>query len=149
MSAINGHSITINQGRNLKRFREMMGIKQETLAFELGEEWTQKRISILEAKETIENQVLEEIAAVLKIPAEAIRNFDESKALQHIRESYCAPALASQSHSQTFNPLEKLMETLDALILLHKENINLYERLLMSEQEKVALLKAIQASDKI
>jgi transcriptional regulator with XRE-family HTH domain len=149
MSAINGHSITINQGRNLKRFREMMGIKQETLAFELGEEWTQKRISILEAKETIENQVLEEISAVLKIPAEAIRNFDESKALQHIRESYCPPALASQSHSQTFNPLEKLMETLDALILLHKENINLYERLLTSEQEKVALLKTIQASDKI
>jgi len=27
---------TIHQGRNVKRFREMLGIKQEALAFELG-----------------------------------------------------------------------------------------------------------------
>ena len=29
----------IHEGRNLKRFREMLGIKQDVLAFELGEEW--------------------------------------------------------------------------------------------------------------
>jgi len=28
----------IHQGRNIKRFREMMGIKQEALAHELGED---------------------------------------------------------------------------------------------------------------
>jgi transcriptional regulator with XRE-family HTH domain len=142
MSAMNNKSLKTNQGRNLKRFREMMGIKQQTLAFELGEEWTQKRISILEAKETIDNSLLEEISAVLKIPAEAIRNFDESKALQYIRESYSPSVLSLASQSHTFNPTDKLMETLNALILLHKENTNLYERLLASEQEKIVLLKA-------
>lgn len=35
----------IHQGRNIKRFREMLGIKQEALAFELGEDWNQKKIS--------------------------------------------------------------------------------------------------------
>jgi hypothetical protein len=30
---------TIHQGRNVKRFREMLGIKQEGLALELGDEW--------------------------------------------------------------------------------------------------------------
>jgi transcriptional regulator with XRE-family HTH domain len=142
MSVVNSHTQVINQGRNLKRFREMFGIKQETLAFELGEEWTQKRISLLEAKETIENPVLDEIAAILKIPAEAIRNFEESKALQHIRESYSPSTLSLGSQTHTFNPTDKLMETLNALILLHKENTILYERLLASEQEKIALLKA-------
>jgi transcriptional regulator with XRE-family HTH domain len=142
MSAMSNKSLKTNQGRNLKRFREMMGIKQQTLAFELGEEWNQKRISILEAKETIDNSLLEEISAVLKIPAEAIRNFDESKALQYIRESYSPSVLSLASESHTFNPTDKLMETLNALILLHKENTNLYERLLASEQEKIVLLKA-------
>jgi transcriptional regulator with XRE-family HTH domain len=142
MSAMSNKSLKTNQGRNLKRFREMMGIKQQTLAFELGEEWNQKRISILEAKETIDNSLLEEISAVLKIPAEAIRNFDESKALQYIRESYSPSVLSLASQSHTFNPTDKLMETLNALILLHKENTNLYERLLASEQEKIVLLKA-------
>lgn len=28
----------IHQGRNIKRFREMLGIKQEALAFELGDD---------------------------------------------------------------------------------------------------------------
>jgi DNA-binding XRE family transcriptional regulator len=36
-------SKTIHQGRNIKRFREMLGIKQEALAHELGEDWSQKK----------------------------------------------------------------------------------------------------------
>ncbi len=43
----------IHQGRNVKRFREMLGIKQEVLTLELGEEWSQKKISLLEQRETI------------------------------------------------------------------------------------------------
>lgn len=39
-----------HQGRNVKRFREMLGIKQEALAHELGEDWSQKRVSLLESK---------------------------------------------------------------------------------------------------
>ena len=45
---------TIHQGRNIKRFREMLGIKQEGLALELGDDWNQRKISLLEQKEVIE-----------------------------------------------------------------------------------------------
>ena len=45
---------TIHHGRNVKRFREMLGIKQEGLAIELGEDWNQKKISQLGQKEIIE-----------------------------------------------------------------------------------------------
>jgi len=48
----------IHHGRNIKRFREMMGIKQEALAFELGPEWSQKKISQLEQKEEVEEELL-------------------------------------------------------------------------------------------
>ena len=44
----------IHQGRNVKRFREMLGIKQEALAFDLGADWNQKKISMLEQKDIIE-----------------------------------------------------------------------------------------------
>lgn len=34
---------TIHHGRNVKRFREMPGIKQEGLAYQLGDDWNQKK----------------------------------------------------------------------------------------------------------
>src|SRR5690606_22167929 len=70
----------IHQGRNVKRFREMLGIKQEGLAFDLGDEWNQKKISLLEQKDVIEDDLLKQISNILKIPVEAIQNFDEEQA---------------------------------------------------------------------
>jgi len=49
----------IHQGRNVKRFREMLGIKQDALAFDLGEDWNQKKISVLEQKEVVEYALLQ------------------------------------------------------------------------------------------
>ncbi len=53
----------IHQGRNVKRFREMLGIKQEALAYDLGEDWNQKKISMLEQKEIIEDNLLKQISS--------------------------------------------------------------------------------------
>jgi len=53
---------------------KLFGIKQEALALELGDDWNQQRISLLEQKEEIADNILEEIAKVLKVPAEAIKN---------------------------------------------------------------------------
>lgn len=127
----------IHQGRNVKRFREMMGLKQEGLAYELGEDWTQRRVSLLEAKEEIETALLEQVAKVLKVPSEAIKNFDEQTAVNII-------ASTVNNHDQSasvfinpiINPVEKWVEALE-------ENKKLYERLLQSEREKVALLEKV------
>jgi transcriptional regulator with XRE-family HTH domain len=58
MSATTGTPKNIHQGRNIKRFREMLGLKQEALAYALGEEWSQKRVSLLEQREVIEDDIL-------------------------------------------------------------------------------------------
>ena len=55
----------IHEGRNVKRFREMLGIKQDFLAFELGEDWNQQKISLLEQKEKIDSDILEQVSAIL------------------------------------------------------------------------------------
>lgn len=142
----------IHEGRNVKRFREILGVKQEALAIELGEEWNQKRISLLESKEKIEEELLEEIAKALKVPVAAIKNFDEEKTMMYIQNNYegsnhSAGSVSLTNHGEanfdcTFNPLDKLMETVDDLKALYAENKSLYERLLQSEKDKVELLKS-------
>jgi len=117
----------------------MLGWKQEALALALGNEWSQKRVSLLEAKETIEEDLLAEVAAVLKVPVDAIKNFDEEKAIYNIQNNYegannGALSVAVANYNCTFNPIEKWLEVIE-------ENKKLYERLLASEQEKVEILR--------
>ncbi len=131
MTHSNAMKKKIHEGRNVKRFREMLGIKQEMLAYELGDDWNQKKISILETKETIDVPLLQQISAALKIPVEAFQNFDEEQAVNIISNTFQEGSVANNSGSlnYTFNPLEKVME--------------LFERLLASEREKVELMKEI------
>src|SRR5258707_555367 len=95
----------IHHGRNVKRFREMLGIKQEALAVEMGDDWTQRRISLLEAKEEIDAEVLDKVAKVLKVPAEAIKNFDEEAAINNIACNFNDHA--SVNYKPVFNFVEK------------------------------------------
>ena len=117
----------IHQGRNVKRFREMLGIKQEALAYELGDDWNQKKISLLEQKESIEEDLLEQVAKVLKVPVEAIKNFDEEKAIFNIQNNYDN---ATHNVNFQFNPLEKIVELYEALVKSEKEKVEILQRLL-------------------
>ncbi|MGN6604115.1 MAG: XRE family transcriptional regulator [Ginsengibacter sp.] len=127
----------IHQGRNVKRFREMLGIKQEALAIELGDDWNQKKISLLEQKETIDDALLQQLAAALKIPAEAIENFDEEQAINIISNTFdnCNQP-ASVFYNSTINPLEQLIK-------VHEEKIALYERMLKEKDEMMARLEKL------
>ena len=125
----------IHQGRNVKRFREMLGLKQEALAIELGEEWNQKRVSLLEAREVIEPETLSQVAKALKVPEDAIKNFDEEKAVNIISNTFNDEAVAyAQYYKCTFNPMEKWLESLQEIKALHEENKKLYERLLARDK---------------
>ena len=125
----------IHQGRNVKRFREMLGIKQDALAFDLGEDWNQKKISLLEQKETIEQDILAKISEILKIPVEAIENLDEEQAVNIIANTFGDHGIGYQRNDNpVFNPL-------DQVIKLHEEKIALYERMLKEKDEMMARLE--------
>jgi transcriptional regulator with XRE-family HTH domain len=128
----------IHEGRNIKRFREMLGIKQEALAFELGEDWNQKKISLLEAKESIDTAILEQVSQVLKVPVEAFKNFDEEQAVNVIANTFTDfkdGASAINIHP-VFNPIE-------AILNLHEEKIALYERMLKEKDEMMERLERL------
>jgi transcriptional regulator with XRE-family HTH domain len=127
---------TKHEGKNVKRLREILGVKQETLAAELG--INQQKMSFWEQKEKIDEDLMEQIAKALKVPIEAIRNFNEEAAVNIISnnsfENCDQPA--SIFYYSTINPVDKWVEAL-------KKNEDLYERLLQSEREKVALLEKL------
>ena len=131
----------IHQGRNIKRFREMMGVKQDALALELGEDWNQQKVSLLEQKEEVDDKILTEISKVLKVPMDAFKNFDEVAAVNYFNtfnDRYVLLFLPETFNAKScnFNPIEKWLEVMD-------ENKKLYERLLQYEKDKVALLERI------
>ena len=62
-------------GRKISRIRELRGMKQETLAEELG--ISQQSVSQMEQSESLEDEKLDKVAKVLGVSKEAIKNFSE------------------------------------------------------------------------
>ena len=123
----------------------MLGIKQEGLALELGDDWNQKKISLLEQKEVIEPELLAQVAKALKVPEEAIKNFDEEATFNIISNTFSdfkdnAHASALNYHC-TFNPIDKWLEAIDEIKKLNKA-------LLKEKDEKIALLEKMLGKKK-
>jgi hypothetical protein len=93
------------------------------------------RLSLLESKEKIEPDILEQVASILHVPIEAIKNFSEEAAINIISSTLHDNAGSVNNNCElTFNPIEKWVESLE-------ENRRLYESLLKTEREKNALLE--------
>ena len=120
-------------GRKIARIRELRGMKQETLAEELG--ISQQSVSTLEKSETVEDEKLERVAQVLGVTKEGIENFSEEAVFNIIGNTFHDQS-ASLNYNCTFNPLDKLIEA-------YEENKKLYERLVQAEQDKVAYLEEL------
>ncbi|SEJ32960.1 Helix-turn-helix [Dyadobacter sp. SG02] len=116
-------------GHKIGRIRELRGLKQESLAYEL--KVSQQTISKIEQSETVDEELLDQIAKILGVTPEGIKNFSEEAVFNYFNNfsdhSINQGPIGSYNVCN-FNPLDKVIE--------------LYERLLQSEREKVDLLKA-------
>jgi len=121
-----------HQGRAVKRIREILGVKQDALAIDLG--LSQQAVSLLEQKETLDAPTLEKIATILKVPVEAFQNFDEDQAVNIIASTFHDEAFIGNSGG-TFN-----INPLDKILKLHQEKIELYERMLKEKEEMMKQL---------
>jgi transcriptional regulator with XRE-family HTH domain len=121
-------------GRKISRIRELRGIKQEVMATELGV--SQQTVSRIEQSETIEDDVLAKVAAVLGVSTDAIKNYSDEAVIYNIQNNYEGSNNHGPNvgHQFNFNPIEKLIE-------VYEENKKLYERLLQAEKEKNDFLK--------
>jgi transcriptional regulator with XRE-family HTH domain len=126
----------IHEGRNVRRFREMLSMKQDALASKLGDDWNQQRISLLEQKDTIDLPLLQQIAAALNLPVEAFQNFDEEQAVNVIANTFTSndtSTLNAINPNCTFNPLDKMVELYERMLEQQKEMIEKLERLIGSK----------------
>ena len=127
-------SETLHIGRKISKIRELRGMKQETLAAELG--ISQQAISKIEQSNDVEEEALSKIALALGITSEAIKNFTEESIFNYFNTFNDNSGAGAWSTYGTFN-----FNPIDKLISVFEENKKLYEQLLASEREKVELLK--------
>ncbi len=122
-------------GRKISRIRELRGMKQEALAMELG--ISQQSVSLIEQSETIEDDKLEQVAKVLGVTAEAIKNFSDEAVFNIIGNTVTNHDNSSFfAYQPTFNPIDKIIE--------QSEKIEeLYKKLLLAEKEKNAYLEKL------
>lgn len=117
-------------GRKISRIRELRGMKQETLAAELG--ISQQSVSSLEQSERVEDEKLEQVAKILGVTKEGIENFSEEAVFNIISNTFNSndtSTLNAINLQPTFNPVDKVVE--------------LYERLLDAEKKKVEYLEKL------
>lgn len=119
----------VHHGRNMRRIREIMGVKQEVIAEAL--KISQPAVHKLEQKEEIDDETLKKVAEVLHVPVDAIKNYQEDAIVNifnntfHDSSSAVGTTVANGTGPNfgcTFNPMDKIVE--------------LYERLLEAEREK-------------
>jgi len=122
---------TVHHGQNIKRLRDILGIKQERIA--VGLSISQQAMSKLEQKEQIDDDLLDKISKIMNIPVEVIKNFNDEAAINIVANNVNEFHENSSffGYKPTFNPLDRVIE--------------LYERLLQTEKEKNALLEQIIA----
>lgn len=117
----------VHHGRNIKRLREMLGVKQEYMARELN--LTQQAVSKLEQKEVVEDDILDKISKVLNLPVDAIKNLNEEATFNIIANSYHDNA-SSVNYNCNFNPIDKIVELYERLVAVEKEKVAMLERLM-------------------
>lgn len=119
-------------GRNISRIRELRGMKQDALAEAIGV--SQQYVSNLESSETVDYAKLTEIAKILGVTVEAIENFSEESVFNFFNNFYDNSAnngyLNNTNNHCTFNPLDKVVELYERLVLAEKEKVEYLEKLL-------------------
>ena len=75
----------------------------------------------------------------LKVPVEAIKNFDEKKAIYNIQNNYDN---AANNINYLFNPIDKIVQ-------LYEEKIALYERMLKDKSGMIEKLEELLLRGKL
>lgn len=111
----------MNIGHNIARMRSFQGIKQEDMAKRL--KISQQAYSKLERSEDIADDVIQRIAYEFGCTPEVLKELGDGPFVQSFNQS------GGHVIGCQFNPIEKI--------------VSLYEELLKSEREKIALLESM------
>lgn len=125
-----------HHGHAIKRLRQALGIKQEKIAMEIGV--TQQAISAYERRPVLEDDILNKIAKSLGVTPQLIKDLDvdpvtiviENNTFENNHKvSNIGNYSVVDNSTNQFNPVDRIME--------------LCEKILKAEQEKIVLLKKL------
>jgi len=118
-------------GRNISRIRELRGMKQEALAAAIGV--SQQSVSNIEGSEIVDEEKLNAIAEVLGVSAEAIKNYSDETVLNVINNTFTSndsSTINAINIQPNFNPLDKMIELYERLVQAEKDKVQYLEKLL-------------------
>ena len=131
-----------HHGHSVSRIRRSQGMKQSTLGELLG--ISQQAISDYEQKQVIDDSMLEKIAAALSISPEIIKNLEDDPLTlifennntfkDNDKVSNIGNYSVEDNSTNQFNPLDKIAELFDRLLESEKEKIALLERILKEKK---------------
>ncbi len=112
---------TMHIGHNIKRIREIQGIKQEAFGQLCRNKYSQQRISDFENMVALDEPLLEELATALGVTPEFVQSFKDENVIYNIQHSHTFNdhSTNSSQHSQpTFNNdgSDKLVALLEKFI---------------------------------
>ncbi len=119
-----------HKGMQVKRFRETIGMKQETLAHELGT--SQQNISYYEKQEDLDDELFNQLARGMGVEPDVLKDFNSNAPILSINEMRENAQAFNYIHN--FNPIDKIVEQAAKIE-------ELYKALLKKEQEKNELLE--------
>ncbi|NGF56990.1 helix-turn-helix transcriptional regulator [Parapusillimonas sp. SGNA-6] len=112
---------TMHIGHNIKRIREIQGIKQEAFGQLCRNKYSQQRISDFENMVALDEPLLEELAAALGVTPEFVKSFKDENVIYNIQHSHTFndhSTNSSQHMQPTFNNdgSDKLVALLEKFI---------------------------------
>lgn len=138
-------SRNVNQGANIRNFRQGMGIKQEDLAVKLG--YSQQYISQLEQRKVIgDMELVKKIAYELNVPAKLILEMEENPVSIVIENNTIENNSFQNSGGvkigyENNDNIENNFYSVDKIADLIKESSTLCNRICEVEKEKSELLE--------
>ena len=122
----------VHHGRNIKRLREILGVKQDLLAAEFN--ITQQAVSNLESKAQLSDEILEKIAKILNVPVDAIKNFSDDSTMNVVANTF-KEASFLYCYQPISNQIDKLVEIIERLLKAEQEKNVLLEKILAEKQK--------------
>ncbi len=121
-----------HHGHAIKRLRQTLGIKQSAIVDNTG--LSQQSISMYEQRPVIEDDILAKFASALNVSVELIKELEEDPVTiifenNNIENNSGAAGYYIAGDNVSNNPIDKIVE--------------LFEKLLEKEQEKIALLEKL------
>lgn len=116
-------------GRKISRIRELKDMKQEALAIAMGT--NQQTISMLENSEEIDDEKLKEVAKALGVSVEAIKNYSDEAIINYFNTFNDNHGTIGnvENFQCSFNPLDKVVELYERMVLIEKERADYWEKL--------------------